>query len=157
MKTFCPNHASKHRSYTTKEIADLFSVHPNTVRIWVSKENLHTLNGRRPYLIHGTDLRSFLRARQKNRKHKMQPNEIFCCSCKQPQRPKRQEITITPHKKYTHQIWIKGNCDVCGTPMQRVYEATCLDDIVHHFDVDQAGLERMQQYVNLLVNSEIKN
>ena len=30
-----PNLAKIHRNYTVEEVADLFSVHKNTVRLWV--------------------------------------------------------------------------------------------------------------------------
>jgi transposase len=39
-----PNLAKIHRNYTLEEVANLFSVHKNTVRLWV-KGGLATVNG----------------------------------------------------------------------------------------------------------------
>jgi transposase-like protein len=52
-----------HRSHTVEEIARSLGVHKNTVRVWV-KAGLPTSNKRRPLLVLGEDLVSFLQARR---------------------------------------------------------------------------------------------
>jgi Helix-turn-helix domain len=73
-----PNHrrVKIHRSYTVEEIAGLFGIHKNTVRVWV-KTGLPTCDERRPMLILGHDLASFLQARRARRKQPCRPGEIY--------------------------------------------------------------------------------
>ncbi len=59
-----PNKAKIHRSYTVEEIAELFGVHKNTVRAWL-KAGLPICDDRKPMLILGADLRSFLKERKR--------------------------------------------------------------------------------------------
>ena len=54
-----------HRSYTVEEIARLFGCHRNTVRDWIKRRGLPTIDDRRPMLIHGRDLVDFLQARRR--------------------------------------------------------------------------------------------
>jgi len=75
-----------HRNYTVEEVANLFGVHRNTVREWV-KRGLPTNDNRRPMLILGGDLVTFLYARRANNKRPCQPGEIYCVRCRQPKAP----------------------------------------------------------------------
>lgn len=75
-----------HRNYTVEEVANLFGVHRNTVREWV-KRGLPTNDNRRPMLILGGDLVTFLRARRAKNKRPCQPGEIYCVRCRQPKAP----------------------------------------------------------------------
>lgn len=81
-----PNKAKIHRSYTVEEIAELFSVHKNTVRAWL-KSGLPMCDDRKPMLILGADLRAFLQGKKSKRKQKCQPWEMYCVRCKKPQTP----------------------------------------------------------------------
>ncbi len=78
-----PNHRQVkiHRSYTVEDIAGLFGIHKNTVRIWV-KTGLPVLDDKRPMLIHGRDLASFLQARRAKNKQTCRPGEIYCVRCR---------------------------------------------------------------------------
>ena len=63
-KRLNPNLVKIHRNYTVEEVANLFSVHKNTVRLWV-KDGLATNDDKRPMLILGSDLKSYLQAKRK--------------------------------------------------------------------------------------------
>ena len=71
---------------TVEEIAELFSVHKNTVRAWL-KSGLPICDDRKPMLILGADLRAFLQGKKSKRKQKCQPWEMYCVRCKKPQTP----------------------------------------------------------------------
>lgn len=53
-----------HRNYTLAEVAVLLGVHKHMVSRWAAAA-LQTTDARRPLLIHGEDLRAFLRARER--------------------------------------------------------------------------------------------
>ena len=78
-----PRLAKIHRNYTVEEVAVVFGVHRNTVREWV-KRGLPTNDDRRPMLILGADLVTFLRARRVKKKRTCQPGELYCFGCRAP-------------------------------------------------------------------------
>ena len=49
-----------HRTYTIAEVAALVGVHKHTVSRWIA-EGPPTTDHKRPFLIHGADLRAFLK------------------------------------------------------------------------------------------------
>ena len=75
-----------HRNYTVEEVACLFNVHKNTVREW-RKAGLPVLGERRPMLILGQELATFLQARRIKNKHACQPGEMYCVRCRAPRIP----------------------------------------------------------------------
>ena len=86
-KNFNPNFSKIHRSYTVEEVADLYSVHKNTVRTWINKHGLNTNDDLRPVLILGRDLKEFLQNRRTKNKRKCLPHEVYCLKCRKPQVP----------------------------------------------------------------------
>ena len=83
-----PNYrlAKIHRNYTVEEVAGLFGVHKNTVREWV-KHGLPINDDRRPMLILGRALSTFLQARRVKNRRPCQPGEIYCVRCRSPKIP----------------------------------------------------------------------
>jgi len=61
MKRLNPRRVKLHRNYTVGEAAMLFRVHKNTVRSWLN-DGLKTIDDRRPILILGRQLASFVQA-----------------------------------------------------------------------------------------------
>jgi transcriptional regulator with XRE-family HTH domain len=114
----------KRRSYTAKEIAGLFGLHPRTVQQWVSRDTLKPIDGSfNPYLIYGEDLAVFLA--QKKAKHKctLQEDEFYCLRCRQPRRSLPENITTTETDtkvgKEKYKLTKSGVCAVCGTKLYR--------------------------------------
>ena len=81
-----PRLAKIHRNYTVEEVATLFGIHRNTVREWV-KRGLPTSDDKRPMLILGRDLISFLKERRAKNKRTCKPGEIYCVRCREPKAP----------------------------------------------------------------------
>src|SRR5271170_5358025 len=83
-----PNHrlVKIHRSYTVEEVAVLFGTHKNTVRAWV-KAGLPTCDSKRPLLILGRDLATYLHERRTKNKRPCKPGEIYCVRCRAPKCP----------------------------------------------------------------------
>jgi len=100
-----------HRSYTVEEIADLFGLHKNTVRLWV-KDGLATIDDRRPMLILGHVLVAFLQARRSRNKWACKPGEIYCVRCRTPKPPAGDVAEYCPiTDKFGNLVAICPDCD----------------------------------------------
>lgn len=82
-RKFNLNRIKRDMSYSPHEICELLGVHKNTVHMWL-KEGLHRIDKIRPYLIHGSNLYAFLKARQEKRYKSCAPNEMYCMKCRKP-------------------------------------------------------------------------
>ena len=72
-----------HRSYTIEEAARALGVHKNTVTNWL-KDGLDCIDDRRPRLVQGKALKSFLRERRRSQKQQCGPGELYCLKCRKP-------------------------------------------------------------------------
>src|SRR5262249_36537060 len=102
--------------YSIQEVAELFRLHPNAVRRWL-KVGLRTIDGRRPLYIHGSELAQFLEARQRGRKRRCAPDELYCCRCRAPRRPAGGQVAV--EQLNARQILIRAMCELCGSRMNR--------------------------------------
>ncbi|MEQ8964833.1 MAG: helix-turn-helix domain-containing protein [Azospirillaceae bacterium] len=134
-----PRRVKIHRSYTVEEIADLFGVHPNTVRNWL-RRGLSAIDDHHPILVHGTELRRFLEQRRLAARRPCAPGEIFCLACRAPKRPDggiADLIPRTPAKGL-----LRGLCPDCGTLMNRWVALDRLDAVRGDLDVAIPEAER---------------
>ena len=111
-----PNLVRLRRSYTFAEIAEVFDVHRRTVQTW-RRQGLKVIDDKsKPFLVMGADVRSFLREKQRRRKHSLKPSEFFCPRCGVPRKSLQDQfsIEITERRlgRYRQAI-IKGICEVC--------------------------------------------
>ena len=124
-------------SCTVQEIAELFSVHPNAVRRWV-KDGLGTIDNHRPQLIHGTDLIEYLQRRQRGRKRRCAPDQMYCFTCRVPRRPAGGRVAVV---QLSPARWmVQGPCELCGTSMNRASSARRLAELERTFTVTIASL-----------------
>ena len=101
-----------HRSYSVEEIACLFGTHKNTVREWV-KAGLPTCDSKRPMLILGRELVTFLQARRMKNKRPCRPGEIYCVRCRCPKFPAGDMSDYLPvTEKLGNLIGICPECDL---------------------------------------------
>lgn len=122
-KIYNPQLVKSKRSYTIKEIAQIYDLHIRTVQQWL-KEGLEPINSLvKPYLIQGEDLRIFLKKRMQKFKRKLDWNEIYCTKCRCPRKsfPDRLTFHISDKKlgKHFKQAIIIGKCENCGRPLIR--------------------------------------
>ena len=75
-----------HRSYTIEEVVRCLGVHKHTVRRWL-KAGLPAIDARRPTLIHGAALRSYLEDSRRARRQPCGQGELFCFRCRHPRAP----------------------------------------------------------------------
>lgn len=149
-----PRLAKIHRNYTVEEIASLFGVHRNTVREWV-KRGLPTSDDKRPILILGRDLASFLKARRVKNKRACQPGEIYCVRCRAPKAPAGDMA------EYTSVTETLGNliaiCPDCGSIMNRRVSLAKLEQIQAKIDITMPqALRHIIESAQPSVNSDLQ-
>lgn len=74
------------RTYTIEEAAVALCVSIGAVRAWI-KAGLPVMKSERPYLILGEALREFLQNRSAKARVRLQPDQLFCLTCKKPRQP----------------------------------------------------------------------
>lgn len=111
-----PKLAKIHRSYSVEEIARLFRVHKNTVRAWL-RQGLAAIDGHRPTVVHGKELRRFLSERRTRAKRPSGPGRIYCLPCRAPKVPagKMAECVATGDATGT----LQGICPDCNRMIYR--------------------------------------
>ena len=105
-----------HRTYTPSEAAKRLEVHKHTVGRWITC-GLPLIERKRPYLIHGADLRAFLVTRQP-RKQPLRAGELYCLRCRKPKRPAGEVTDLVPLSDTIGTL--TGICPSCECIMHRV-------------------------------------
>lgn len=123
-------------SYTIHEIAELFGLHPNAIRRWL-KDGLPTIDDRKPYLVHGSDLAQYLEEKQRRRKRPCAPGEMYCCRCRTPRRPAGGRVRLD--RLNARQFMLRGECGVCGARMNRGGSLVRQSDICRAFTIATAS------------------
>lgn len=127
-----PRLAKIHRNYTVDEIAHLYGVHRNTVREWI-RRGLPTSDSRRPMLVLGRDLATFLQARREKNNRSCRPGEIYCVGCRTPRAPAGEMADYVPVTATLGNL--VGLCPVCEALMYRRVSAAKLGLIKGPLDV----------------------
>lgn len=153
-KSLNPNRVKIHRNYTVEEAAYLLEVHKNTVRTWI-KEGLPVCDERRPTLILGLQLRTYLQEKRKSRKQKCRIDEMYCMRCRTPQRPAGDMVDLAPASASANRL--TGLCPNCGSLMNRFASDASLERIKEKLDVCiPLSLQHINKSNQLPVNSDFK-
>lgn len=147
-----PRLAKVHRSYSVDEMARLFNVHKNTIRSWL-KQGLAAIDGQRPTVARGEEVRRFLTDRRARAKQACGPGRIFCLPCRAPKVPalKMAECVATSNATGT----LQGICPDCDRMIYRRVNPGKLDAVRGDLDVTvtQAG-PRIEETANPNVNCD---
>lgn len=123
-------------TYTVVEIAELYSIHINSVRLWLA-DGLRAIDTKRPILIHGGDLAKFLNQKQAKRRCTCSPSEFYCFKCRVPRQPLNKQVTIEMQSERI--LKICGICEACGTPMNKAGSLPQLANYRKIFSVQPTG------------------
>ncbi|MBI5403372.1 MAG: helix-turn-helix domain-containing protein [Ignavibacteriae bacterium] len=120
-RKYYPNSVKSRRSYTLKEIAEIYNLHIRTVQNWI-KQGLKIIDmSHSPYLVLGQEVRDFLKAKKRNRKRSLKPGEFYCTRCHEPRRSIPKHISFNKTNKLLgkneKQIIVIGVCMVCGNKL----------------------------------------
>ncbi len=127
-----PNLVKIHRNYTVEEVASLLGVHKNTVREWV-KSGLAICDDKRPMLILGSILKSFLQAKRKKNKQKCRPFEVYCVRCRSPQFPAGNMVDYEALNSCSGRL--VGICPVCDGIINKYINFAKLTEIQDKLDM----------------------
>ena len=105
-------------AYTVYEISELYGITSDTVFRWIRNEGLIRIPHSKKYLVHGSDLATFLENRNCKNKRPCKNGEIYCCKCRIPQRPMAASLKFGKLPNKT--IRVSGKCSDCGTRMNTV-------------------------------------
>ena len=153
-KRLNPNLAKIHRNYTVEEVANLFSVHKNTVRAWI-KNGLATNDDKRPVLILGSELKNYLQEKRQNNKNKCRVFEIYCVRCRVPQLPAENMVDFEPLNLISGRLI--GLCPNCGCIINKFFSIAKLDQVKDKLDITlPKALKHINKSVNPLLNSAFK-
>lgn len=126
-----PRLVKRNVTYSLVEVSELFGVHLNTVRNWQS-EGLITIDNRRPILIHGSDLFTFLNQKRSRKKQKCGPDELFCFKCRVPRRPRSGHVWVMVHSQLIARL--VGHCGVCDTLMFKAISVRRIEEHAQFFE-----------------------
>lgn len=122
-----------HRPYTPFEAAGVLGVHRQTVIRWVRQHGLSADTSKKPWLIEGRDLRTFLGARQTKRKCKLALHTFYCFGCRDACN------AAAKMADYTQQSATGGMltaiCETCQTVMHKAINRVDLEAVRAKLDV----------------------
>ena len=138
MRRANPRRVKIHRSYTVDEVARLLGVHKNTVRSWI-KSGLQTSDARRPTLILGRHLSTYLYDRRKRSRQPCRPGQLYCVGCRAPKYPAGQIADYIPLSPSFGNL--RGICPDCETLIHRRVSLKNLAAVVGNLEVSAAQAE----------------
>jgi Helix-turn-helix domain len=127
-----PRLAKIHRSYSVEEVSRRFGVHKNTVRNWL-QQGLTPIDGQRPTVIRGVELRRFLTHRRAGAKQACGPGRIFCLPCRAPKVPAGNMAECVVASETTGNL--RGICPDCDRMIYRRVNPQKLDAVRGNLDV----------------------
>jgi excisionase family DNA binding protein len=138
-----------HHPYTIAQAAEVLRAHKQTVSRWIAA-GLPVTTDKRPFLIHGSDLRAFLQARQPI-KQRCQPGEFYCLGCRAPKRPAGNMADYLPRRATRGALG--GICPSCGKMIYRAINRARIEQISGGLDIAFPKAERrLSDSSNALLN-----
>jgi len=123
----------KNRSYTYEEAANRLSVHPRTVMGWARISNLQVLKDRRPHLIRGDDLVTFLKTKRSAKRTRLLLYEFYCLRCKAARVPAGNMADCPLTNLPTANL--RALCPECDTWMHKRVSLARLDELSAHLEI----------------------
>lgn len=122
-----PSRIKTHYIYTVWEAAQVLGRHRQTIIRWIKEKGLRADRSKVPWLIKGSDLKTFLGHRRAKSKTKLELHHLFCLGCKAPKEPdgKFAEYTQTTPKTGM----LKALCPSCDRIINKVVRRTDLEAI----------------------------
>jgi hypothetical protein len=147
-----PRLAKIHRSYSVEEIARLFRLHKNTVRTWL-RQGLAPIDGQRPTMVLGEEIRRFLDERRSAAKRPCGPGRVYCLPCRAPKVPalRMAECVVTGATTGT----LQGICPDCDRMIYRRVNPQKIEAVLGDLEVTFTQAEaRIEDTTSPIVNCD---
>lgn len=119
-----PNRIKRHRVYTVWEAAEAMGLHRETVKRGVQKNGLVADTSLRPWLLEGSDLKTFPEARRRSGQTRLGTGKIFCLPCRAPKFPGEKMAEFRMRTVTTGAL--VELCPDCGRPMHGIIQRAAL-------------------------------
>jgi hypothetical protein len=147
-----PRLVKMHRSYAVEEVAHLLGKHKNTILRWI-KLGLQPIDQRKPTLVHGLELITFLQQRRKAGRQPCPPGHIYCLKCRAPKRPAAAMADYLPISVTSGNL--RAICPDCGIFIHRRVALARLRSIGTELDISfPQGDQRLRESSVPSVNSD---
>ena len=117
--------------YTFEEAAEVSGVSPRTVRNWAS-DGLRVMDGTRPALIRGDDLRDYIKSKRKSRSTKTRIDTFYCFRCRN-ERGAAEGMADCEIKGV--RVKLTALCNVCATVVSKPVAEARIPDIARSLDL----------------------
>ncbi|MGR5348501.1 helix-turn-helix domain-containing protein [Vibrio mediterranei] len=142
-KLINPNRFKIHRSYTIQEVSETCDVHKRTVRNWI-KSGLPVIDGSRPCLILGTELRIFIRQQRRKNKRICKPSEAYCCRCREPRKFDSGSVKFIEEVGGIGRVF--GRCKTCGSKVNKFFSWRTLDVLRSKLELEITDSTKTHSY-----------
>lgn len=119
------------RCYTIEEAAEVSGVSPRTIRNWAS-DGLRVMDGTRPALIRGDDLRDHIKSKREGRSVKTQINTFYCVRCR---KERRAAEGMADCEIREGRAKLTALCVICETAMYKPVAEARIPEIARTLDL----------------------
>lgn len=119
------------RCYTIDEAAEVSGVSPRTVRNWAS-DGLRVMDGTRPALIRGDDLRDHIKSKRVSRSIKTRIDTFYCVRCR---KERRAAEGMADCELRDGRAKLIALCEVCGTVVSKPVAEARIPEIARTLDL----------------------
>jgi hypothetical protein len=123
-------------SYEVGEAAKALGKSDATIRNWI-KDGLPVMSSKKPHLISGSDIRSYLRQKYQAQKTPLRDNELYCLSCRKGRQPLNIQVLATSNTAST--LRLSGPCDQCGATASRIISRSKVQQFAQTFRFQKDG------------------
>jgi len=109
--------------YDIDDMCTLFAdlgLHPQTVRRWM-KNGLKKTDNRKPALVYGNDLITYLKSNNSKNKCKTAFDQLYCTSCQDARHIFQNKIHV---EQKAQSLLVTGVCRTCKNKMRQFYKFT---------------------------------
>jgi hypothetical protein len=122
-----PNKIKTHRIYTVWEAADALDRHRQSIIRWIKEKSLIADTSRKPWLITGQDLKTFLGHQRRKSRCALALHHLYCLGCKMPQEPAGKFADYFQQSATSGML--KALCPACGCVMNKVIRRADLEAV----------------------------
>lgn len=119
------------RCYTIEEAAEVSGVSPRSIRNWAA-DGLRVMDGTRPTLIRGDDLRDFIKSARASRKVKTRIDTFYCVCCR---KERRAAGGLADCVIKANRATLTALCEVCETVISKPVAVARIPEIARTLDL----------------------